>query len=131
MFCKFPLPKLQKIVPKSRKKVPNYRKIVRYSANFRFGAFRFRSAYFPAIKSNQFSAFENVTFLKIEVSLGDASKVLDSLLEKCESSFDLVLIDCDNKHVGVNFEKSLKLTKPGGIIVIDGVLCQGFEYTAY
>lgn len=70
----------------------------------------------------------NFEILKIEIALGNASQVLERLLDKYDSSFDLILIDCDTEHVSLNFEKSLKLTKPGGMIVIDGVLCQGSDF---
>lgn len=63
---------------------------------------------------------------KIELKIGDAVDTLLELIhEEQANSFDFVFIDADKKNYSNYYDLSLKLLKPGGIIVIDNVLWSG------
>jgi predicted O-methyltransferase YrrM len=63
---------------------------------------------------------------KIETRFGLALDSLDSLLaEGAEGSFDLILIDADKKSYDAYYERSLRLVRPGGLILLDNVLWGG------
>ncbi len=58
---------------------------------------------------------------RIHTIFGDASEVLESISDK----YDFVFIDAAKGQYRDHFEKSLKLVKPGGIILTDDVLYFG------
>lgn len=58
---------------------------------------------------------------RIHTIFGDATEVLESLTDE----FDFVFIDAAKGQYRDHFEKSLKLIKPGGIILTDDVLYFG------
>ncbi|MFJ6987328.1 MULTISPECIES: O-methyltransferase [unclassified Streptomyces] len=63
---------------------------------------------------------------RIEQRVGDATDVLDGLLaERGTGAFDLVFIDADKARYRAYYEKSLELTRKGGLVVIDNTLFFG------
>ena len=63
---------------------------------------------------------------KIELRLGAALASLDRLIEDGASgSFDLAFIDADKGHYAAYYERSLRLLRPGGLLLIDNVLWGG------
>jgi predicted O-methyltransferase YrrM len=59
----------------------------------------------------------------VEVRVGEALKTL-SMLES-EGPFDLVFIDADKPNNADYFQWSLKLSRPGSVIVVDNVVREG------
>ena len=57
----------------------------------------------------------------IEVRLGDAAHTIQQL----EGSFDLIFIDADKKSIPHYLEWSLKLSRPGTLIIVDNVVRGG------
>lgn len=63
---------------------------------------------------------------RIEVRLGSAMEVLEGLREEGgEESLDMVFIDADKVHHRDYYEQSLKLLRPGGLVVVDSALWGG------
>ena len=63
---------------------------------------------------------------KIKLRLGPALESLDQLIEDgaC-GSFDLAFIDADKGNYDAYYERSLRLVRPGGLLLIDNVLWGG------
>ena len=63
---------------------------------------------------------------KIDLVLGDAIDTLDGFISNnLENTFDLVFIDADKNNYLDYYEKSLKLSRSGGIIIIDNTIWKG------
>ena len=63
---------------------------------------------------------------KIDLVLGDAIDTLDGFISNnLENTFDLVFIDADKSNYLDYYEKSLKLIRSGGIIIIDNTIWKG------
>jgi len=63
---------------------------------------------------------------KIELKLGPALATLDQLLADPNTApFDAVFIDADKENYDAYFERALRLTREGGLIMIDNVLWSG------
>ena len=63
---------------------------------------------------------------KARIALGAASLTLDELLKTHgPESFDLVFIDADKENYALYYEKSLKLLRKNGAILVDNVLWSG------
>jgi predicted O-methyltransferase YrrM len=57
--------------------------------------------------------------------LGSASDTLPQILAERRGPFDLIFIDADKKNIPSYFEWALRLSRPGGIIVVDNVVRDG------
>jgi caffeoyl-CoA O-methyltransferase len=63
---------------------------------------------------------------KIDLRLGPALSTLSKLAEENTSPiFDLIFIDADKRNYPHYYEGSLKLLRPGGLVIIDNVLWHG------
>ena len=61
----------------------------------------------------------------IELRLGKALESLEKLAAEGRGPFDLIFIDADKKGIPEYFESSLKLSRPGSVIVIDNIIRDG------
>lgn len=62
---------------------------------------------------------------KVEIRVGDAKGILADLVERNEGPFDLVFIDADKEGYPEYLEWSLKLTRPGSLILGDNAIRGG------
>lgn len=62
---------------------------------------------------------------RIELRLGAALDSLRALVAERQAPFDFVFVDADKVSIPEYFEESLKLTRPGGVIVVDNVVRRG------
>jgi predicted O-methyltransferase YrrM len=60
----------------------------------------------------------------VDVRIGEALDTVPGLAEAGEL-FDLVFIDADKLHNADYFTWSLRLTRPGGVIIVDNVVRRG------
>ena len=62
---------------------------------------------------------------KVELRLGRALKTLPVLAKEKSEAFDFFFIDADKKHIPEYFAWSLRLSRPGSLIVVDNVVRDG------
>ncbi|GAB6876825.1 O-methyltransferase [Thermaerobacter litoralis] len=63
---------------------------------------------------------------RVEIRVGDALTLMPALVaEPAHPSFDLVFIDADKQHYPDYLEWSLRLLRPGGLLVADNALMHG------
>lgn len=62
---------------------------------------------------------------RVEVVVGKALETLPQLAERSEAPFDMVFIDADKENYPAYLDWSLRLTRPGGLIVADNVIRAG------
>jgi predicted O-methyltransferase YrrM len=62
---------------------------------------------------------------RIELRVGKALKTLPRLAAEDLGPFDLVFIDADKKNIPDYFSWSLKLSRPGSLIIVDNVVRAG------
>jgi caffeoyl-CoA O-methyltransferase len=62
---------------------------------------------------------------KIEIRVGKAIDLLPDLLRENEGPFDMIFIDADKPPYTEYFEWSLKLSRPGTLIIADNVIRDG------
>lgn len=64
---------------------------------------------------------------KLQIVIGDARKYFDDMLKSPgnKDTVDLVFIDADKVSYDAYYEASLKLLRPGGLILVDNVLWKG------
>jgi len=62
---------------------------------------------------------------RIELRLGAALETLPRLVEEKLPPFDLVFIDADKASIPEYFTWSLRLTRPGSLIIVDNVVRRG------
>jgi predicted O-methyltransferase YrrM len=65
----------------------------------------------------------------VDIRVGAAADVLAGL--DARETFDLVFIDADKSNTPRYFERSLQLTRPGSLIVVDNVIRKGTIMDAY
>jgi predicted O-methyltransferase YrrM len=61
----------------------------------------------------------------VEIRLGQALDTLPQLVAEGHDPFDLVFIDADKVNYGAYLEWSLKLTRPGSLIIADNIVRNG------
>jgi len=61
----------------------------------------------------------------VEVRVGNALETLPQLAAEGHGPFDLIFIDADKQNNSTYFEWSLKLSRPGTLIVVDNVVRDG------
>ena len=62
---------------------------------------------------------------RVEIRVGRALDTLPQLVAEGAGPFDLVFIDADKPPTTEYFQWALKLTRPGGIIIVDNVVREG------
>jgi predicted O-methyltransferase YrrM len=62
---------------------------------------------------------------KVEIRVGDAHKLLASLIEEEESPFDMIFIDADKVSYPAYLDASLQLVRPGSLILGDNTIRGG------
>lgn len=62
---------------------------------------------------------------KVEIIVGPALQTLPPLLDREDPGFDMVFIDADKEGYPAYLDWSLRLTRPGGLIIADNVLRGG------
>jgi predicted O-methyltransferase YrrM len=61
----------------------------------------------------------------VELRLGSALDTLPQISAEDRGPFDLIFIDADKKNIPSYFEWALRLSRPGGVIVVDNVVRDG------
>jgi predicted O-methyltransferase YrrM len=61
----------------------------------------------------------------VEVRIGNALEILPQLSAERLGPFDLIFIDADKPNIPAYFEWSLKLSRPGTLIIVDNVVRGG------
>jgi predicted O-methyltransferase YrrM len=62
---------------------------------------------------------------KVELRLGRALDTLPTLAGEKQGPFDLIFIDADKASIPEYFTWSVKLSRPGGVIIVDNVVRKG------
>jgi predicted O-methyltransferase YrrM len=62
---------------------------------------------------------------RVEIRLGRALETLPKLLAEKRGPFDLFFLDADKANTRAYFEWSLKLSRPGSLIIVDNVVRRG------
>jgi predicted O-methyltransferase YrrM len=62
---------------------------------------------------------------QVEIRIGAALDSLQALIQQKSGPFDLIFIDADKANIPQYFEQSLKLSRPGSLIVVDNVVRSG------
>jgi predicted O-methyltransferase YrrM len=61
----------------------------------------------------------------VDLRIGKALDLLPAIAKESSEPFDLVFIDADKQSTAEYFEWALKLTRPGGVIIVDNVVRGG------
>jgi predicted O-methyltransferase YrrM len=62
---------------------------------------------------------------RVEVRLGPALDSLPALAEEGAEPFDLVFVDADKQNNPGYWDWALRLTRPGGVVIVDNVVREG------
>jgi predicted O-methyltransferase YrrM len=62
---------------------------------------------------------------QVDIRVGDASATLDALIAEDPEPFDVVFVDADKENYRSYYEKSLRLLRTGGLMLVDNVLWNG------
>ena len=70
--------------------------------------------------------FERAGLAKmIEIRIGSALDTLPQLPGEQKGPFDLVFIDADKENIPAYFDWAIRLSRPGGVIIVDNVVRDG------
>jgi predicted O-methyltransferase YrrM len=61
----------------------------------------------------------------VDIRLGNALEILPGFVAEALGPFDFVFIDADKESTALYFDWSLKLTRPGSMIIVDNVVRKG------
>lgn len=61
----------------------------------------------------------------VKVHVGDAREILPTIAKELSAPFDLVFIDADKASIPFYFDMSLRMSRPGSLILIDNVVREG------
>lgn len=61
----------------------------------------------------------------VELRLGKALDILPQLADEKRGPFDLIFVDADKANIPAYFTWSLKLSRPGSVIIVDNVIRDG------
>ena len=61
----------------------------------------------------------------IEIRLGKALDTLPKLFAEQRGQFDLIFIDADKENIPAYFDWAIRLSRPGGLIIVDNVVRDG------
>ena len=67
---------------------------------------------------------------RVEIRLGAAAETMTSMVEAGEGPFDLIFLDADKESYPTYLELSMKLARPGTVIVADNVIRRGAVFDA-
>ena len=62
---------------------------------------------------------------RVEIRVGAAAESLDQLHAEGAAPFDLIFLDADKPNNAVYLESSLRLSRPGTVILVDNVIREG------
>ena len=62
---------------------------------------------------------------RVEITVGPAAEALRALSEGAAPPFDLIFIDADKKSIPEYLQWSIKLSRPGTVIIVDNVVRDG------
>ena len=62
---------------------------------------------------------------RVEIRLGPALDTLDALIAESVKPFDFVFIDADKPHIPDYYARTLQITRPGSLIIVDNVVRDG------
>lgn len=62
---------------------------------------------------------------KIELLLGKALETLPQIVSQGRGPFDLIFVDANRSNLPEYFEWSLKLVRPGSVVIVDNVVREG------
>jgi predicted O-methyltransferase YrrM len=62
---------------------------------------------------------------RVSIVLGPATETLAKLVDDGVEPFDLIFIDADKPRIDEYFQRSLELSRPGAVIVVDNVVRKG------
>jgi predicted O-methyltransferase YrrM len=62
---------------------------------------------------------------RVEIRIGPALSTLAAMVDGNEARFDLTFIDADKPSTTEYFQQSVRLSRPGSLIVVDNVVRKG------
>jgi len=62
---------------------------------------------------------------RVEITIGPAIDAMRALYERAAPAFDLIFIDADKKSIPEYLDWSMKLSRPGTVIIVDNVVRDG------